>query len=801
MAKINKKCQADPGEICRLAIELGVSNATAAVLLNRGINSEEIGRQFLDCDDSVINDPFDMLGMYEAVDFINEAIENEKQITIYGDYDVDGVTSSCIMYKYLKSLGANVNCYIPNRFTEGYGMNSDAIEKIRAKGSEVIIALDCGITSVSEVHLAKEYGLDVMIADHHNPPEVLPEADVIIDPKQEYCEYPFKELCSAGLALKIVEAHGGRKAAEEYYDIAAIGIIADVVSLLGENRYYVKKGIEKINKAPSVGVKALKSAAGYQDKDISARGVAFGMAPRLNAAGRLASAKESLKLFLAEDPGKANELAQKLNEYNECRKTVEKQIYDETNRRFENTDICAKRIIVSAGEDWNKGVIGIAASRFVEKYNRPAIVISCSDDVCTASARSIPGFDIYDALSSCNDLFTRFGGHSQAAGFSLLRENIPEFTARIEKYAEEHIPEELLIPQIDCEFALSPTDISMQTAKELLKLDPFGKDNEPPLFFANRLSFNNAILIGKEKNVLKANLDAGGMTIDCVGFGKANYLDAVNCKMLKSAVFSVDINEWQGIEKVQLGLKEIKLSILNEKDADAVDEVMDARLFDAFTNGFVSKKKAFEASVDINTMYDELSAHKMGTLVVVTDKKSLTELFSLIAAGGIADEIDIHLGSLPDGHEFGANTVLVMPHDGVIPNGEFARVFVPEYLCREKLDGISHISAYKSFDPFENEGTLTRDDFVKVYKALHEFAYKLSAWSSIDSVRELLLSEAKCSVSPFGLKLVLVVFDELGFIKFEEADGMLRIAFADNIRKRQLSESKLFEKYINTFNV
>ena len=236
MAIINKKCIAEPDDICRLAVELGISNATAAVLINRGIDSEEIGRQFLDCDDSVVNDPFLMLGMYEAVDFITEAIEDKRKITIYGDYDVDGITSVSILYRYLKSAGADINCYIPNRFTEGYGMNIDAISKISAKGSEIIIALDCGITSLAEVALAKELGMDVMIVDHHNPPEELPDADIIINPKQKYCQYPFKELCAAGLALKLVEAHGGKAVASDYYDIAAIGTVADVVPLKNENR-------------------------------------------------------------------------------------------------------------------------------------------------------------------------------------------------------------------------------------------------------------------------------------------------------------------------------------------------------------------------------------------------------------------------------------------------------------------------------------------------------------------------------------------------------------------------------------
>ena len=262
------------------------------------------------------------------MDFLTEAIEDKRKITIYGDYDVDGITSVSILYRYLKSAGADINCYIPNRFTEGYGMNIDAISKISAKGSEIIIALDCGITSLAEVALAKELGMDVMIVDHHNPPEELPDADIIINPKQKYCQYPFKELCAAGLALKLVEAHGGKAVASDYYDIAAIGTVADVVPLKNENRYYVRRGIIKMNTAPSAGVKALKVVAGYADKNINARGIAFGMAPRLNAAGRMSTARDGLNMFLSDDFKTAYSLALKLNEYNEERRKIEKEIYD-----------------------------------------------------------------------------------------------------------------------------------------------------------------------------------------------------------------------------------------------------------------------------------------------------------------------------------------------------------------------------------------------------------------------------------------------------------------------------------------
>ena len=795
MAVINKKSIADPQDICRLAVGLGVSNATAAVLINRGINSEEIGRQFLDCDDSCVNDPFEMLGMYEAVALIDEAIEEQKRITIYGDYDVDGITSVCILYKYLKSIGARVNCYIPNRFTEGYGLNTDAIAKIASKGTDIIISIDCGITSVTEVALAKELGMDFMIVDHHNPPKDLPDADVILNPKQIDCPYPFKELCSAGLATKIVEAHGGKDAAAQFYDVAAIGTVADVVPLLNENRYYVKKGIEKINNSPCFGVKALKAVAGYQDKAISARGIAFGLAPRLNAAGRMSSAKDGLNMFLAEDFKSAFDIAVKLNEYNDERRKIEQEIYTTGMDASVIGNMCNKKVNVVCGNGWNKGVIGIAASRFVEQYHRPTVVISCAEDVCTASARSIPGFDIYLALCECKDLFTKFGGHSQAAGFSLPMSNIPEFIKRFEEYADAHVTEEMLIPAIDCEIKLSPADIDTRLAKELSLLEPFGKDNEPPLFWADMLEFKNAVVIGKEKNVLKASVNAGGATIDCVGFGKADYINVAGCSAPKSAVFSVDLNHWQGVEKVQLALKDVKVTVKAQSDIDAVINAMESRLFEAFESGFVVDTPICDAHVSVEDMFEAVKEHRMGSLIIVNDRETLNKLLSLVVINGFGSDIDIHIGTLPKNHEFGANTILAMPYDDCIPAGEFARVYVSKYTNVEKLKEIKNYTVYEASSPYSIITKRDRNSFAAMYRALHELAPKLYQWGTLQGVIDAVTSIVGEAVSVFDLKIVLGVFKQLEFLTFESADGMIKVSFSDKIVKRQLTQSELFNRY------
>ena len=791
MAFIRIKETAHPTDVVQLAAETGISNAVAAVLLNRGICTVE------DCDrffssDAATHDPFEMLGMYEAVDLISEAVETGRRIVLYGDYDVDGVTSVCILYQYLTTLGANVTWYIPDRFREGYGLNRKAIADLASQGAEVLIALDCGITSVEEVALAKELLMDVLSVDHHLPPAELPEADVIVNPKQPYCDYPFKDLCTAGLATKLVEAHGGWNAAEQYIDLTAIGTVADLVPLLDENRTFVKKGLEKINQTPSIGVQALKILSGYGDKKVNARALAFGFAPRINAAGRLANAKDAASLLLSNNITEAYNFGKKLNAYNEERRSIEREIYKQAISDAQEREICQEKMLIVEGEGWNKGVIGIAASHFVEKFGRPCAVISCSEEMCTASARSVKGFNIYDALAQGRDLYTKFGGHSQAAGFSLKRENIPELKKRLADYAEQNLPENLLIPTLECECRLSPADIDMKMAKELVKLEPYGMGNESPLFFSDRFQFENISIIGKEKNVLKAAVSAGGKNIDCIGFGLQDYFDILSCPASKTAVFSVAVNVWQNVEKVQLQLEYVRLNIRTDKDIDGIVTSAREKLFESFSRDAVGGI-AVPAQISPEEVIQKAAEHYTGSLILAAGSNTLRSMLQYIAKEGLEEHFTVYFGAIPAHHDFGANVILAMPSSEVAP-GEFSQVYASQYINPDWLKDLGNTVVFADDDPFAEERAHDRIAFAAVYKKLQVLAPHMSGWTERGAFAQA-LSQGKETLSPFCMSLMLHVFAELNFIRLEETETMVRFVFSPTVTKRSLTDSKLFVEY------
>ena len=792
MAFIREKLTAAPADVCQLAAEMGVANVTAAVLLNRGIRTAEEGERFLFCKGLEPHDPFEMLGMYEAVDLITEAVEEERQIALYGDYDVDGVTSVCIMYQYLTALGAHVQWYIPDRFSEGYGLNKNAVAKLAEQGVEVLIALDCGITSVEEIAYAKELMMDVLVVDHHTPPEELPDADVIVNPKQPYCEYPFKELCTAGLALKLVEAHGGMEAAKDNWDIAALGTVADMVPLLDENRFYVKNGLEKINTAPCVGIKALKLAAGYGDKELDARGIAFGLAPRLNAAGRLAHGREALAVLLAKDLKTAVEYSERLNVYNDRRRGIEQEIYRQAVSDMEGRPICEEKILVVDGKGWNKGVVGLAASHLTEKFSRPTVVLSRDNGLCTGSARSVRGFNIYNALASAKDLYTKFGGHSQAAGLSLPEEHLPEFRRRLAAYAEEHLPEELLIPTLNCECRLSPADIDRKTAGELMQFAPFGMGNEEPLFVAPKMMFENVSVIGKDKNVLKAAVAAGGKNIDCIGFGQQEYFDILNCSAAKTAVYSVSINIWQHVEKVQLKLEQVRLNLRTQQDIDAAAASAEEKLFACLAAGTV-QGDAEKTALSLDEAVEQAAQQRTGGLILTAGGESLRTLLERLAEKDLADRFTVYMGCIPAKHDFGANAIVVLPEKPILP-GEFSRIFASGYVSDAVTAGCKEVQRFEEQDPFRGERHYDRTAFAAVYKRLQVLAPRMTGWTDWQSLAKA-LGEGGVSLTTFGVRLMLKVFAELDFIRIEETETLVRFAFAPAVSKKPLTESALFVQY------
>lgn len=550
-------------EIEEFSASCGVGPAMAVILLNRGIKTPKAVSSYMKKSLEDIHNPFMLDGMEEAVERIISAISKKEKIVIYGDYDVDGITSTATVYKFLKSQGADVSYYIPDRFSEGYGINVLAVNKMARDGAKLMITVDCGITAVGEVEFAKTQGLDVIITDHHTCREELPKATSVINPKRQDSSYPFSGLAGVGVAFKLVLAlaiklgMNTKDVFMEYVDMVALGTIADVVPLVDENRVITDKGINSIENTKNKGIRALMELAGAGGKCIDANSVAFFASPRLNAAGRLSSASLSVELLICEDDERAREIACQLDKLNQERKDIEQKIFEEA---YEKAEAMGddKLVYVISGENWNHGVIGIVASRLAELFYRPCILISVEEGKGKGSGRSVPEMNLFDALSSCEDLLTAFGGHSQAAGLSIPEENLEEFSKKINEFAKKNIDIQALVPKLLIDCNLSGANVTMQAAKMIESLAPFGEGNELPVFSMQGLKVIASQTMGAQKNHLRLRLSDGINVFNAVGFGMGEMVDKLPLGTVVSIAFNMNINVYQGSENLQLMLKDIK---------------------------------------------------------------------------------------------------------------------------------------------------------------------------------------------------------------------------------------------------
>lgn len=550
-------------EIEEFSESSGIGPAMAVILLNRGIKTPKAVNSYMKKSLEDIHNPFMLDGMEEAVCRILSAIENKEKIVIYGDYDVDGITATATVYKFLKSQGADVSFYIPDRFSEGYGINILAINKIARSGAKLMITVDCGITAVGEVEFAKTQGLDIIITDHHTCREELPKAVSVINPKRADSSYPFSGLAGVGVAFKLVLAlaiklgMNTRQVFMEYVDMVALGTIADVVPLIDENRVIADKGINSIENTNNKGIRALMDIAGAGGKTIDANSVAFFASPRLNAAGRLESASLSVELMICDDDKRAKEIAEHLDSLNAERKEIEQKIFEEAYKKAEEMGE-DKLVYVISGENWNHGVIGIVASRIAEMFYRPCILISVENGKGKGSGRSVPEMNLFDALSDCEELLTAFGGHSQAAGLSIQADKIEEFSKKINEYAKKNVDVATLVPKLEIDCNLSGASVTMQAAKMLEALAPFGEGNEIPVFSMRDLKVMASQPMGVDKKHLRVRLSDGNNIFNAVGFGMGELSEKLMPGTVVSIAFNMNINTYQGNESLQLILKDIK---------------------------------------------------------------------------------------------------------------------------------------------------------------------------------------------------------------------------------------------------
>ncbi len=555
--------QLEKEDIESFAVAMKIPPAMAVILMNRGIFSKREVGAFMKKSLENVHNPFMLDGMEEATERILSAVDTKEKIVVYGDYDVDGITATATVYKFLKSIGAEVSYYIPDRFSEGYGINILAINKMARAGVKLLVSVDCGIASIGEVEFAKTQGMDVVITDHHTCREELPKAVAVINPKRQDSSYPFDGLAGVGVAFKLVLALAvrlGMKTKDvfaEYVELAAIGTIADVMPLTDENRIIVDKGIKAVQNTQNNGIRALLASAGAGDKPLDAMSLAFIVAPRLNAAGRMEDAKIAVELLICEDYERATEIAGHLSELNKRRQEIEKTIFDEAWEQVQSFGE-EQLVYVIKGEGWHHGVIGIVASRICERLYRPCILISCENGKGKGSGRSVEEMNLFDAVSDSEEILTAFGGHAQAAGISINEDKIDELRKRINVFAKNNINKEQLVPKIKIDCNLSPASISMNSAKMLELLEPFGAGNETPVFSAKDFKVLASECMGADGKHLKMRLSGGGQIFNAVGFGMGEYCGEFGQGDTVSIAFNMSVNAYRGSESLQLILKDIK---------------------------------------------------------------------------------------------------------------------------------------------------------------------------------------------------------------------------------------------------
>ncbi|MEK7713415.1 MAG: single-stranded-DNA-specific exonuclease RecJ [Deltaproteobacteria bacterium] len=550
-----------------LAASLNISTITSQLLINRGISDIQQAERFLSSTLSDIRSPLGMKGMKEGVERVLKALHNKEKIAIYGDYDVDGITSTSILLMFLKLAGANVSYYIPERIAEGYGLNADAISKLAERGVALLITVDCGISDHAELKLAKELGMDVIVTDHHEVPDYLPPAYAIINPKQSGCPFPFKNLAGVGVAFNFIIAlraslrdEGFWKEKEvpnlkEYLDLVALGTIADVVPLVDENRIFVKYGLMELTASTKPGIIALKEVSGLNDVPINAGMVGYRLAPRINAAGRVGKGVDGVRLLTSESYDEAASIAKLLDDGNKERQGLEEVILREATGMVESGLISDRKSIVLASENWHPGVIGIVASRIAEKYYRPTVMIALKNGIGKGSARSIHSFMLYEGLKECSHLLNEFGGHDYAAGLSINEENIEKFREEFERVASGKLSDEDMLPEMDIDAAMDLNEVTEALINELDNLAPFGEANPEPLLCSTGLGIADCKVVGN--NHLKMRVKQGRTVRDAIGFGMGNLNLSPGINL--DTAFIPQINLWNGGKSIQLKLKDVRI--------------------------------------------------------------------------------------------------------------------------------------------------------------------------------------------------------------------------------------------------
>ena len=560
---------APPGEEAegrRLAEELGMHPVFGRMLRERCIYTAAAARRFFRPQLTDLHDPFLMNDMQVAVERLNLAIARKERIMVYGDYDVDGVTSVALVYRFISRYYSNIDYYIPDRYEEGYGVSKRGIDYAAETGVRLIIVLDCGIKAVEEITYAKECGIDFIICDHHVPDEVLPPAVAILNPKRRDNHYPYTHLSGCGVGFKFMQAFAADNGIEfnrlhELLDLCAVSIASDIVPVTGENRILAYHGLRRLNSNPSIGLQAIVEVCGLADRELTMNDIIFRIGPRINASGRMQNGKEAVQLLVENDYSTALNQASHINLYNEARKDLDRKMTEQATEQVSAMKgLEERRGIVIYNEEWHKGIIGIVASRVTEQYYRPAVVLTRSGDMATGSARSVTGFDVYKAVQSCADLLENFGGHTYAAGLTLRVENVPEFSRRFEAYVAEHILDEQTQPTLDITAVLDFNEVDFEFYKQLRKFAPFGPGNERPLFCTPRVyDYGTSKVVGLGQKHIRLELvdNKSNAVMNGIAFGQSSQARYIKTRRAFGICYAVEENSHKRGE-VQLQIEDIR---------------------------------------------------------------------------------------------------------------------------------------------------------------------------------------------------------------------------------------------------
>ena len=577
------KSPGDPKTVKQLAAGLGISPVLANLLVQRGIETLEDASRFFNPRMEELHDPFLMKDMDRAVARIERAVKNNEKIMVYGDYDVDGTTAVALVYAFLRRLGhTNLTFYIPDRYTEGYGISIKSIDYAARKNVDLVITLDCGIKASEKVLYAASKGIDYIICDHHLPAEQLPQAVAVLDPKRHDCPYPFKELSGCGVGFKLVQAYATRNGVpfpevERLLDLVVVSIAADIVPLTGENRILAYYGLKRLNEKPGKGLHSIIKICGLDKHAITIDDIVFKIGPRINAAGRMRVDDEdgnmgpsgdhaAVNLLIERDESTAEEFGTLIDSFNQDRKSIDRSVTQEAHRLIEsNPEMKNRKSTVIYNPKWMKGIVGIVASRLIETYYRPTVVMTMSNGFATGSARSVPGFDLYQAVESCSDLLENFGGHMYAAGLTMRPENIGEFTRRFNEYVETHIDPQMLIPQVDIDSELLFSDITLQFRHDLSRFQPFGPGNTAPVFLTRGVSSHGEVrLVGAELEHLRMDLmqrEKPNTTLQAIAFQQPTQYEWVRGGHPIDICYTIVENHYRGTVTAQLRVKDIKRSM------------------------------------------------------------------------------------------------------------------------------------------------------------------------------------------------------------------------------------------------